>query len=82
MIKIVRKILCAGPERDLLTDASLLLTRLVFGLSMALAHGQRKVPPSEGFVGAVEGMGLGESPTLPLLFLGGSYGSYNSLSEN
>jgi flavin reductase (DIM6/NTAB) family NADH-FMN oxidoreductase RutF len=33
-------------------------------------------------IGAVEGMGVGESPTLPLLFLGGSYGSYNSLSED
>lgn len=58
MTKIIRKILCAGPQRDLLTDASLLMTRLVFGLSMAFAHGQGKVPPSEGFVGAVEGMGF------------------------
>ena len=55
---ILRKVLCAGPNRDLLTDASLLLTRLVFGLSMAFAHGQGKVPPSEGFVGFVEGLGF------------------------
>ena len=58
MMKAVRKILSAGPERDLLTDASLLTMRLVFGLSMAFAHGQRKVPPSDGFIGAVEGMGF------------------------
>ena len=58
MMKMIRKILCAGPERDVLTDASLLVTRLMFGLSMAFAHGQGKVPPSDGFVGAVEGMGF------------------------
>lgn len=32
MTKILLKILGAGPQRDLLTDASLLMTRLVFGL--------------------------------------------------
>ena len=58
MMKMVRKVLCAGPERDLWTDASLLVTRLMFGLSMAFAHGQGKVPPSDGFIGAVEGMGF------------------------
>ena len=39
---ILRKIIGAGPQRDLLTDASLLLMRLVFGLSMALAHAGAK----------------------------------------
>ncbi len=32
-------------------------------------------------IGAVEGMGLGESEAQPLLFLGGAYGSYNSFTE-
>jgi len=32
-------------------------------------------------VGAVEGMGVGDSEAQPLLFLGGSYGSYNSSPE-
>ena len=58
MMKIVRKILCAGPDRDLWTDASLLLTRVVFGLSMAFAHGMGKVPPSEGFTGFVGKLGF------------------------
>ena len=42
MLKFARKILCAGPDRDVWSDASLLATRLVFGLSMAFAHGQGK----------------------------------------
>ena len=58
MMKIVRKILCAGPDRDLWTDASLVLTRVVFGLSMAFAHGMGKVPPSEGFTGFVGKLGF------------------------
>ena len=57
-MKMLRKILCAGPQRDILTDASLLIMRLVFGLSMAFAHGQGKVPPSDGFVGLVERLGF------------------------
>ena len=32
-------------------------------------------------IGAVDGMGVGESEAQPLLFLGGAYGSYNSFSE-
>ena len=58
MLKFARKILCAGPDRDVWSDASLLATRLVFGLSMAFAHGQGKVPPSDGFIGLVESLGF------------------------
>ena len=58
MMKYVRKILCSGPERDFLTDLSFLLMRLVFGLSMAIAHGIGKVPPSDGFIGFVGKLGF------------------------
>ena len=58
MMKYVRKILCSGPERDLLTDLSFLLMRLVFGLSMAIAHGIGKVPPTDGFIGFVGKLGF------------------------
>lgn len=39
-------------------DAALLATRLIAGLSLALAHGVSKVPPSERFVARVAGMGF------------------------
>ena len=64
MTKIMRQVLSAGPERDLSTDASLLVTRLMFGLSMAFAHGHGKVPPSDGCIDAVEGMGF----PMPIFF--------------
>ena len=47
----------AAPRAPL-ADAGLLILRIVAGLSLALAHGLGKVPPSEGFVGMVEGLGL------------------------
>lgn len=40
------------------TDAGLLILRLIGGLSLALAHGLRKVPPAEQFVATVAGMGF------------------------
>lgn len=39
-------------------DAGLLVFRVVAGLSLAFFHGLGKVPPSEGFIGMVGGMGL------------------------
>ena len=39
-------------------DAGLLVVRVVAGLGLALLHGIGKVPPAEGFVGMVGGMGL------------------------
>lgn len=39
-------------------DIGRLLLRLTIGLSLALAHGVGKLPPSEGFVGMVSGMGF------------------------
>lgn len=46
------------------TDLGLLLLRLVGGLSLALAHGMGKVPPSAGFLANVERLGF----PLPALF--------------
>ena len=42
----------------------LLLLRLTAGLALALNHGLGKLPPSDGFIQGVAGMGL----PLPLLF--------------
>jgi putative oxidoreductase len=39
-------------------DIGLLLLRIFAGLALALAHGWGKIPPSEGFVGMLGGMGL------------------------
>ena len=41
----------------------LLVSRLVFGLSMAIAHGVGKVPPSEKFINKVDALGF-PSPEL------------------
>lgn len=45
-------------------EVGLLIPRLAFGLGLALAHGFGKLPPSEGFIGGVEGMGF----PLPTVF--------------
>ncbi len=58
MPKLVHRIVDPGPPRDPLTDGALLLVRIVFGLSMAFAHGVGKVPPSEGFTGYVGSLGF------------------------
>lgn len=39
-------------------DLGLLCLRVIAGLSLALAHGLGKVPPSPGFVSMVGGMGM------------------------
>jgi putative oxidoreductase len=39
-------------------DFGLMALRVFAGLALALAHGMGKLPPSEGFVGMVGGMGL------------------------
>jgi putative oxidoreductase len=41
-----------------MTDLGLLILRVFSGLALALAHGWRKVPPSEGFIGMVGRMGM------------------------
>jgi putative oxidoreductase len=39
-------------------DIGLLLLRLFAGLALALAHGLGKLPPQDGFVGAIRGFGF------------------------
>jgi putative oxidoreductase len=39
-------------------DVGLLVLRAFAGLAMAFAHGLGKLPPSDGFVGATEGLGF------------------------
>jgi putative oxidoreductase len=39
-------------------DVGLLLLRLFAGLALAFAHGINKLPPTEGFVGAIRGFGF------------------------
>lgn len=41
-----------------MTQVGLLILRVVTGLTMAISWGWGKVPPQEGFVSAVEGMGF------------------------
>lgn len=56
---LARRLLFAGSTvGSVPADLGLLIVRLVGGLSLALAHGRGKVPPSEGFIGRVEGMGF------------------------
>ncbi|MGI9174805.1 MAG: DoxX family protein [Rhodothermales bacterium] len=54
--------------RAALTDVGLLILRVVTGLALALAHGLGKMPPSDRFVGMVEGLGF----PAPGLFAWGS----------
>lgn len=54
----MKDFLLAWKAHDKATDAGLLVIRLVAGLSLAFFHGLGKVPPQEGFVGMVGGMGL------------------------
>ena len=46
----MKKLLFSGIENSLTTDLSLALFRLFAGLSLALGHGIKKVPPSAGFI--------------------------------
>jgi len=39
-------------------DLGLMVLRVAAGLSMAFAHGIKKLPPAEGFVKGVTGMGM------------------------
>ena len=59
-----RTLLFGSGETSQATDVGLLVLRLGIGLTMALAHGLGKLPPSEGFVQATAGMGF----PLPAVF--------------
>lgn len=43
---------------NMYTDLGLLFLRVFAGFAMALAHGQGKVPPSEGFIEGVSNLGF------------------------
>lgn len=60
---ILQKLFGGSDTDGTSTDAGLLILRLG-GLAMALAHGTGKIPPGEGFVQAVTGLGF----PLPSLF--------------
>ena len=59
-----RTLLFGSGETSQATDVGLLVLRLGIGLTMALAHGLGKIPPSDGFVQATAGMGF----PLPVVF--------------
>src|SRR5690625_5834558 len=44
-------------------DAGLLILRVGLGLTLAFAHGWGKIPPADGFIGMVGGLGF-PAPTL------------------
>jgi putative oxidoreductase len=54
----ITKCLCGGRSSGFGAALGDLLLRLVAGLSMALAHGIGKIPPGEGFIGMVDGLGF------------------------
>ncbi len=60
----IRSFLFDPGDSSRLADAGLLVLRVGIGLSMALAHGLGKLPPSDGFIEATAGMGF----PLPVVF--------------
>ena len=60
----LRTLLFGSGDTTASTDLGLLVLRLGVGLTMALAHGLGKIPPSPGFVENTAGMGF----PLPGLF--------------
>jgi putative oxidoreductase len=60
----MKKVLFSGITNTPKTDLSLSLLRVFTGLSLALAHGLGKVPPSAGFIEHTADLGF----PLPILF--------------
>jgi putative oxidoreductase len=54
----IRDVLTGTATTGPVGDVGLLLLRLFAGLALAFAHGMNKLPPSEGFVGAIRGFGF------------------------
>lgn len=52
------RLLTGAAPRSTPADAGLLILRVFTGLALALAHGLGKVPPSDRFVGMVDGFGF------------------------
>ncbi len=58
-MKPIHHVLIGGAGgTDAVADAGLLVLRSLAGLSLALAHGLGKIPPSPGFVEATAGLGF------------------------
>lgn len=58
MIPITRLLVQTTEEKGLANDLSLTALRAFAGLSMALAHGLGKIPPSEKFLESVAALGF------------------------
>jgi putative oxidoreductase len=58
MMRDYREWLFGGHTTGPVGDAGMMLFRVYAGLALAFEHGRAKIPPSEGFVGRVEGMGF------------------------
>jgi putative oxidoreductase len=54
----MKKLLFAGTENSETTDIVLAMFRVFTGLSLAMAHGIKKVPPSDGFIRGTNEMGF------------------------
>ena len=54
----MKKLLFSGTENSLTTDVLLTMLRVFAGLSLALAHGIKKIPPSAGFTEHIGGLGF------------------------
>ena len=55
----MRKLLFGGARLDsAVGDLGLLILRVFAGISLALAHGLGKLPPSEGFMKGVQDLGI------------------------
>jgi putative oxidoreductase len=68
---MLRSLLVGGAQLDRAADAGVLTLRVFFGLSLAIAHGFGKFPPSDRFVAGVAEMGF----PLPGLFAWASTGA-------
>jgi putative oxidoreductase len=63
MVRNVRTLLFGTKTAGRTGDAGLLLLRVAAGLALALLHGIGKIPPGQGFVGHVGGLGFPVSAT-------------------
>lgn len=62
---MIKKLFCrTSPENSFSNEVTITVLRVVVGLLMASLHGIGKVPPSERFIGGVEGMGF----PMPVVF--------------
>lgn len=58
LIKLLKKSLNAPAMDHRYADLTLLCTRIFFGLSIAFAHGLKKIPPSDHFIEFVGSLGF------------------------